>query len=66
MLDAAVEVFRANVEMNPESANAHDSLGEAYMLKGDREAAIESYTKSLELNPENSNAVEKLENLNAD
>jgi len=63
MVDAAIDVFEINVEMNPESANAYDSLGEAYMLKGDSEAAIESYTKSRELNPGNANATEMLEKL---
>ena len=29
-----------NVEMNPQSANAHDSLGEAYMINGNKELAI--------------------------
>jgi len=42
-MDAAVRVFTWNVEMNPESANAYDSLGEAYMKAGDRRAAIDSY-----------------------
>jgi predicted alpha/beta superfamily hydrolase len=60
MVEAAIEIFKINVEMNPESANAYDSLGEAYMLKGDRAAAIENYTRSLELDPGNANASEML------
>lgn len=63
MMDAAVAVFTMNVEMNPESANAYDSLGEAYMKIGDKKNAIENYTKSLELNPENTNAEKMLEKL---
>jgi cytochrome c-type biogenesis protein CcmH/NrfG len=35
----------------PESANAWDSLGEAYALKGDSKNAIKSFKKSLSLNP---------------
>jgi tetratricopeptide (TPR) repeat protein len=35
----------------PKSANAWDSLGEAYALKGDKESAIKHFKKSLSLNP---------------
>ena len=59
----ALEIFKLNVEMYPQSANAYDSLGEAYMNKGDRELAIANYKKSLELNPKNSNATVKLSQL---
>jgi len=64
-IDAAVAVFRLNVEAFPASANAYDSLGEAYMVKGDKELAIRNYQRSLELNPENTNAVEMLKKLRA-
>ena len=40
-----------NTERHPESANAWDSLGEAYALKGDKANAIKSFKKSLTLNP---------------
>lgn len=63
MIDAAIEVFRMNVEINPQSANAYDSLGEAYMLSENRTLAIENYRKSLELNPDNAHAKEMLEKL---
>ncbi|HKY60453.1 MAG TPA: c-type cytochrome [Gemmatimonadota bacterium] len=61
--ETAVEIFRLNVELHPESGNVYDSLGEAYMIGGDRERAIESYRRSLELDPANENAVEKLREL---
>jgi tetratricopeptide (TPR) repeat protein len=60
---AALEIFKAIVEMYPESANAHDSLAEGYLRSGDKELAIRHYRKSLELNPENSNAAEQLKRL---
>lgn len=56
----AVAIFQLNVEQYPESANAWDSLGEAYLAAGDRARAEEAYGKSLELDPENENAREKL------
>jgi tetratricopeptide (TPR) repeat protein len=59
----AIEVFKLNVAAYPRSANAYDSLGEAYLTHGDREEAIRSYRRSLELNPQNANAVEKLRTL---
>jgi tetratricopeptide (TPR) repeat protein len=62
---AAVAVFRLNVEAFPDYANAYDSLGEAYMVKGDKELAIRNYQRSLELNPQNTNAVEMLKKLRA-
>lgn len=63
--DSAIEIFRLNVELHPESGNAYDSLGEAYMIGGDRDRAIENYRRSLELDPANENAVEKLGELGA-
>jgi glyoxylase-like metal-dependent hydrolase (beta-lactamase superfamily II) len=59
-LEAAVEVFKFVVELYPDSWNAYDSLGEAYMVSGDKELAIQNYKKSLELNPENANAERRL------
>ncbi len=47
----------------PLSANAFDSLGEAYYLNGDKEKAIRNYQKSLELNPQNDNARQMLEKM---
>lgn len=64
-VDEAIKIFRLNVESNPTSANAYDSLGEGYMKRGDRDLAIENYRKSLELNPANDNAREMLAKLGA-
>ncbi len=59
----ASAVFELMVELHPGSANAYDSLGEAYMKAGDTTAAVTSYEKSLDLNPENTNAAKMLEQL---
>jgi tetratricopeptide (TPR) repeat protein len=56
----AIEVFKLNVKLYPESSNVYDSLGEAYMKNGDTELAIENYKKSLELDPKNKNAEDML------
>ncbi len=59
----AIEVFKLNVEAFPEAWNVYDSLGEAYMVNGDKELAIQNYQKSLELNPQNINGLEILKRL---
>jgi len=64
-LDDAIEVFKLNVELYPESSNVYDSLAESYMLKGNNEFAIKFYKKSLELNPNNNNAKAMLEKIAA-
>ena len=61
--EAAVEVFRINVELHPESWNAWDSLGEGLMENGDRIEAIAAYERSLELNPDNDNGQRMLDEL---
>jgi tetratricopeptide (TPR) repeat protein len=61
----AIEIFKLSVEAYPQSYNAYDSLGEAYMDNGDKALAIKNYQKSLELNPGNANGVEKLKELAA-
>ncbi len=50
-LSEAIAVFTVNAEANQGSANAADSLGEAYADAGNRTAAIESYRRALELDP---------------
>jgi CubicO group peptidase (beta-lactamase class C family) len=62
-LKDAIEIFKLNVEMFPQSYNAYDSLGEAYMKAGNRELAVANYEKSLDLNSENNNAKEQIKKL---
>lgn len=59
----AITVFQRNVQEYPQSSNAYDSLGEAYMKAGQKDLAITNYEKSLQLDPKNQNAVEKLKQL---
>ncbi|MEP6646159.1 MAG: DUF2911 domain-containing protein [Saprospiraceae bacterium] len=49
--DEAIHILMLNTQNHPESANAWDSLGEAYAIKGDKENAIKNFKKSLSLNP---------------
>ena len=59
----AIEIFKLNVEMYPQSGNVYDSLGEAYLADGQKKLAIQNYKKSLELNPENENGKKMLKRL---
>ena len=62
-IDDAIALLELNVEWFPEHFNPYDTMGEAYMMKGDTPKAIELYRKSLELNPDNQNAMVKLEEM---
>lgn len=59
----AITIFEYNLANFPKSANAYDSLGEAYMIKGDKTQAIKNYKKSLEINPNNQNAARLIREL---
>jgi tetratricopeptide (TPR) repeat protein len=61
--EQAIAVLKLNAAEYPRSANAYDSLGEAYMLAGRRDPAIANYRKSLALDPRNENARAMLEKL---
>ena len=62
-VDRATEFFLLNTEYYPLSANAWDSLAEAYLVKDKNKLALASYKKSLELNPQNENGKEKIKSL---
>ncbi len=49
--DKAIEILTINTQRFPKSANAFDSLGEAYAIKGDKPNAIKNFKKSLSMNP---------------
>ena len=55
-IPVAVRLFRLNVDARPASANAHDSLGEAYLAAGELDLARAEYRRVLELSPGNENA----------
>jgi len=56
----AITVFKLNAEAHPLSANAYDSLAEAYMKSGNTDLAVQYYHKSLQFNPDNEKAREML------
>ncbi|MEX0287994.1 MAG: tetratricopeptide repeat protein [Flavobacteriaceae bacterium] len=52
----AIEVFKINVALYPDSDNVYDSLGEGYLKSGDSLQAYENYKKALELDNGNRRA----------
>lgn len=62
-INKALPFFKLNVINYPRSSNAFDSLGEVYMLLGDKEKALKNYKESLKLNARNDNAKKMIEKL---
>lgn len=61
-LEEAAEAFRAAIRLNPESTNAHNSLGIIHAMREDYDAAIESFRQSLLLDPSSAPAHYNLAN----
>jgi uncharacterized membrane protein len=61
--ESAIRVLQLNVETHPKSANAHDSLGEAYVAAGHTVLAVESYEKAVAINPKMKTAASALQTL---
>ena len=59
----AIKIFELNTEAFPTSSNTFDSLGEAYLKKGDKQAALKSYQRALEIDPNNLHAANMLQKI---
>lgn len=62
-LNEAIEIYELNAESFPSSAKAFDDLGEAYMVKGEKDLAIKYYNKSYELDNSNERVKQMLDKL---
>lgn len=62
-VDDAIEVFKLGLEFFPKSSDFHDSLGHAYIEKGDRDLAIRSFEKMLEIEPDSEHGASMLKDL---
>lgn len=62
-VDEAIDMFRLNTELYPDSANAYDSLGEAFTIQGNKEEAIKTYEKALKIDPNFPSSIEALRRL---
>jgi tetratricopeptide (TPR) repeat protein len=63
MNDKAIEVFKTNLGLFPDSWNSYDSYGEALLKVGKKEDAIKMYQRSIELNPKNEAGKKVLERI---
>ena len=54
----AIEIFRLNVEMFPNSGNPYDTLGEVYLADDQKELALANYKKAVALDSTNANALQ--------
>lgn len=59
----AIEVFKLNSELFPNSFNAFDSLAEGYFSIGQFALSKVNYQKSLALNPDNTNANDMIQRI---
>jgi len=59
----ALAVFRLTADRFPGSANAHDSLGQAFRVNGDNASAAFHYRRVLALDPGNAEAVRVLKEI---
>lgn len=62
-IEEAIELFKQNIRLHPNSFNVYDSMGEAYMINGQKSLAIENYEKSIAINPSNENGKTTLKKL---
>lgn len=62
-LQKAITVLQYNTKQHPDSANAFDSLAEAYYKNEQLDSAKTCYQRSLQLNPKNKNARQMLSKL---
>jgi CubicO group peptidase (beta-lactamase class C family) len=59
----AVAIFKLNLGLHPQSANAFDSLAEGYEASGEKALALENFKQSLQRNPKNDYAAEHIKKL---
>jgi tetratricopeptide (TPR) repeat protein len=62
-IPAALSIFKLNVSMYPQSANAYDSLAEVQEAANNQTEALVNYKKSLALDPQNKHAASRIEAL---
>jgi tetratricopeptide (TPR) repeat protein len=62
-LNEAIAIFKLIISEFPNSANAYDSMGEAYLQAKDSIKALQNYEKSLLMNPDNFHAEDVIEQI---
>ena len=64
--EKAIEIFKINSALYPQSSNVYDALGDGYLAKKDTTNAVIYFKKALAINPENSNAKKAYKKLTAE
>lgn len=64
-LDAALEVFKLNIDEHPNSANPYDSYGDALLIKGDSINALKNFKRCFEIDSTLNYAFDKAKELEA-
>lgn len=62
-LQKGISILQLSIHLFPDSSNLHDSLGEMYLLAGDRDLALQHYQKSVELDPTHMDGIHKVNEL---
>lgn len=62
-LQEGISILELSIRLFPESSNLHNSLGEMYLLSGDRNIALQHYQKSIELDPNHKEGILKVNEL---
>lgn len=62
-LTDAIAIFKLIIAEFPNSANAYDSMGEAYLQAKDSSQALQNYEQSLRMNPDNFHAEDVIEQI---
>ncbi len=66
MKNEAMDIFKYNITMHPESGDAYESIAEGYEDIGEKEMAIKSYKKAVELSPGNTYAADRIKKLESE
>lgn len=62
--DEAIEIYKYAVSEYPQSINAYEKLGEAYIKSGNIGLGIQNYNKAIELTPDSLSSKDILDRLN--
>lgn len=62
-LTDAIAIFKLIIAEFPNSTNAFDSMGEAYLQAKDSSRALQNYEQSLRMNPDNFHAEDVIEQI---